>query len=257
MAVPASSLGRTPTPRTRLVGREAERAAARTFLLEDAVPLLTLTGPGGIGKTRLSLAIADDVGASFADGVTFVDLSLLDDAGLVAATVAARLGVVAVADRTMTDALVARRQAEQRLLILDNCEHVLADAAELAAALVEGCPALQVLATSRAPLHVRGEQLLPAPPLDVPAPGASHLAEALASPAVTLFVQRARAADPSFTLTEQNAEAVIQICQRLDGLPLALELAAARVNVLSPAALLALLSQRLQVLGTGRPPSRD
>ena len=150
----------------------------------------------------------------------------------------------------------------QRLLIVDNCEHVLAATAELVAALLTGCPALQVLATSRAPLRVRGEQVLPVPPLAVPPSGAVDPGSVGATAAVTLFMQRARAADPHITLTEANAGAVAEICQRLDGLPLAIELAAARAGVLSPAAMVALLGQRLQVLRQwttrrARPPADD
>lgn len=253
MAVPASSpLGVLPIPRTRLVGREAEIAAGRDFLLQEAVPLLTLTGPGGVGKTRLALAIAAEVAPAFADGAIFVDLSLLADEGLVAASAAAALGVSTTPDSPIIDAILAQLRAEQRLLVLDNCEHVLVAAAELASSLLAGCPALQVLATSRAPLRVRGEQILGIPPLAVPEMGVTELARVQEASAVRLFVQRARAASAPFALTEENVSAVAAICQRLDGLPLALELAAARVNVLSAQTLLVLLSQRLQLL-TGGP----
>jgi non-specific serine/threonine protein kinase len=240
-----------PIPRTRLIGREEEIAAARDFVLEDAVPLLTLTGPGGVGKTRLALAIAHDVAPRFADGTVFVDLSPLADPALVPATVAAALGIPTGAGRTVTESIAAHLQPEQFLLVLDNCEHVLATTSTLVAALLVGCPALQVLATSRALLRVRGEQVLAVPPLTVPERGATDLAQVQEAPAVRLFVQRARATAAGFTLDAGNAAAVAAVCQRLDGLPLALELAAARANVLSPATLLALLSQRVQVLGSG------
>ena len=240
-----------PIPRTRLIGREAERATIGTFLLEEAVPLVTLTGPGGVGKTRLALAVAHDTAASFADGVAWVDLAPLADSRMVADTVAAALHVASAPDRPLVDAIIAQLRRMQCLLLLDNCEHVLAAAAELVAALLAQCPALQVLATSRAPLRMRSEQIFPVRALAVPALGAAELEEVRAAPAVALFVQRARGSDPDFRLTAQNAGAVAEVCQHLDGLPLALELAAARSNVLSPAAMAALLSQRLQVLGTG------
>src|SRR5215213_9341203 len=241
-----------PRTRTHLIGRETERDAARTLLLEDAVPLLTLTGPGGVGKTRLVLALGEAMTAAFADGVIFVDLSSLADPSLVPTAVTAALEISPSPDRSLTETIVVALRPGQRLLIFDNCEHVLAAASELVAALLAGCPALQVLATSRAPLHVRGEQVLAVPPLSVPETGAVHLERVKDVPAVRLFVQRAGATDPHFVLTERNAAAVAEICQRLDGLPLAIELAAAWITILSPEALLAQLAGRLRLL-TGGP----
>jgi predicted ATPase/DNA-binding CsgD family transcriptional regulator len=240
-----------PIPRTRLVGREVERATARGYLLDEAVPLLTLTGPGGVGKTRLALAIASGVAGHFADGVVWLDLAPLADPGLVEETMAATLDLTLASDRSAMDELIRHLRPRQTLLLVDNCEHVLAATAELVSALLAGCPALQVLATSRAPLRLQGEQRLPVPPLALAHPGADHLEAVAAAPAVELFVHRAHGADPHFALTDANAGAVAELCQQLDGLPLALELAAARANVLSPAAMLALLGQRLQVLGNG------
>jgi non-specific serine/threonine protein kinase len=240
-----------PTPRTRLLGREAELAAACAFLLHEAVPILTLTGPGGVGKTRLALAVAQDVAGNFADGVVWVDLASLADPALAAAAVAASLGVAPSAERSLAAALVVFLRPQQRLLLLDNCEHVLAAVADLVSVLLANCPALQILATSRAPLRVQGEQALAVPPLPVPEHGAALLERVQDAPAVRLFVHRARAVDADFVLDARNAAAVAQICQRLDGLPLAIELAAARANALSPAALLALLTQRLRVLAAG------
>jgi predicted ATPase/DNA-binding CsgD family transcriptional regulator len=252
VALPASSLrGSIPVPRTRLIGREADIAGARTFLLDNATPLLTLTGPGGVGKTRLALAIGHEVAEYFTDGAAFVDLSPLIDPILVTATVATGLGVTIAADGSLSEALVAFLRSQQCLLILDNCEQVLAAAADLVSVLLTSCPAVQVLATSRAPLHVRGEQVVSVPPLQLPETGAMQLDRIRQAPAVRLFAQRAREVDVQFVLDDQNAGAVAAICQQLDGLPLALELAATRSSTLSPAALQALLSQRLQVLGTG------
>ncbi len=160
--------GSVPIPRTRLIGREAEIAAVHTFLLEDAVPLLTLTGPGGVGKTRLSLAIAGDVAAHFADGIVWVDLAPLADPALVPATVATTLGIPSGPDSSVRDALVAHLRAKQFLVIIDNGEHLLAALGNVVAMVLAACPAVQVLVTSRAPLHVRGEQEFPVAPLEPP-----------------------------------------------------------------------------------------
>ena len=244
------TLASLPRPRTRLIGREAECAAAHACLLDEATPLLTLTGPGGVGKTQLALAVAYDVGHAFAGGVTFVDLAPVTDPQVLTTTLAAVLDVKQGGHGDLTAGIIAYLRPLQLLLLVDNCEHLLSPVGHLVSALLAACPALQVLATSRAPLQIRGEHRLPVPPLAVPAQdvGLQVLRDA---PAAILFEQRARAVEPRFALSEQNAAAVGHLCQRLDGLPLAIELAAARVNLLSPAALLALLSRRLHVLGTG------
>ncbi|MEZ4562938.1 MAG: hypothetical protein R2853_09390 [Thermomicrobiales bacterium] len=211
---------------------------------------MTLTGPGGVGKTQLALAVAADVADDFAGGAVFVDLAPISDPAVLPAILAAVLGASLRAQGDRLADLVSHLRPTQVLLLLDNCEHLIAPVGALVATLLAGCPALQVLATSRAPLRLREEQLLPVRPLPAP-PRNAPLRVVRTTPAAMLFEQRARAVDPQFALSETNAAAVAELCQRLDGLPLAVELAAARANLLSPAALLALLSHRLQVLGAG------
>lgn len=227
-----------PAPRTRLIGREAEIAAACAFLLDAAVPLLTLTGPGGVGKTHLALVIAQEVLDAFADGAVWVDLAPLSDFNAVLTAAAMAVGSARRDGGQLLDDLSTTLQSRQCLLLLDNCEHVLAETAAIARTLLNRCPALQVLATSRAPLRVRGEQVMRISPLAVTEGNAPSRDEVATSAAGRLFVERAMAVQPSFSLTVDNAGAVATLCRRLDGLPLAIELAAARANVLSPEALL-------------------
>ena len=220
-------------------------------LPDDDVRLLTLTGPGGVGKTRLAIAVADGLRDAFPDGVVFVDLSPLSDPELVVPTVAAALGVREVSGRPLMEALARDLASKRVLLVLDNCERVLS-AAPAIISLLAASPGLTVFATSREPFHVRGEYEVPVLPLPLPAVDRRHAVEELAHvPAATLFIERATAVQPDFTLTADNAAAVAAICQRLDGLPLAIELAAARIKVLSPSALLTQLDQRLPLLVGG------
>ncbi len=225
-------------PRTRLIGRETEREAARAFLLDEAVPLLTLTGPGGVGKTRLALAIAQDVADAFADGVVWVDLAPLGDAALLPTTLASALALSLDGHQDIFDAVLRHLQPQQTLLLVDNCEHLLAGAAELLAALLIHCPAVQVLATSRAPLRIRGEQQFPVAPLSVPQDAAAPFAAVAKHAAVQLFTARASALQPGFRIDAGNAPTVAALCRAVDGLPLAIELVAARMTIHSPAALL-------------------
>ena len=250
--VQTSHASAPPIPRTRLIGREPERAAGRSHLVDEAAPLLTLTGPGGVGKTHLALAIASDAAGHFAEGVVWVDLAPVSDPMLVPVTVARALNIAIAPGVSVSTELARHLRPRQTLLLLDNCEHVLAAAADLVALVLAACPALQILATSRAPLHVRGEQALPVEPLPLPPAAARAASEAIArNEAVRLFVERARAVRPGFNLDETNAPAVTAVCRHLDGLPLAIELAAARVKVLSPEALLAQTSNRLRLLNAG------
>ena len=254
---PTTPLQGLPAPRTSLVGRAGDIALGRRLLLDDAVPLLTLTGTGGVGKTRRALAIAHDVAAEFPDGVVFVDLAPQRHANLVLAAIAQALNVRQAIDRSLVDVLAAFFQSRRFLLILDNLEHLLPAAVQIID-LLERAPSLQILATSRAPLRVRGEHLQLVLPLALPGPESSLDPSLLRQvEAVALFVARARAAVPDFVLGEQNAVEVAELCRRLDGLPLAIELAAARLRLLPIDQLLTLLSVRLRVLTDGerdRPP---
>jgi non-specific serine/threonine protein kinase len=196
--------------------------------------------------------VAKDVADSFRDGVVFVDLAAVVDPAFVTATVAATLGVVPGADRSLIEALIARLCRQQRLLILDNCEQVLAAAAEVVAALLAGCPAVQVLATSRAPLSIRAEQTFVVDPLPLPAGEMTEgLEEIRQNAAVMLFCERAHAVQHAFSLSDANVATVAALCRQLDGLPLAIELAAARLRLLSPEGLLAQMSDRLRLLRDG------
>jgi predicted ATPase len=240
--------GELPVAPTPLIGREAELAGLRELLLRDNVRLLTLVGPAGVGKTRLGVAAAAEVRPALEDGVAFVDLAGTRDPDLVGPTLAR--GVVA-GDPPGPQELRRLLQDKRMLLVIDGFEQVLGAAPQLAR-LLESCAGLKLLLTSRAGLHLRWERRFPVRPLALAAPARAASAEALSSvPSVALFVQRAQAVQPGFILSDANAASIAAICARLDGLPLAIELAAARAHVLPPAAILDRLARPLDLLTGG------
>ena len=240
-----------PPQRTALVGRANELTAVKGILLDPDTRLLTLTGPGGTGKTRLAAQVAADFAEIFEGGSAFVNLAPIVDPSLVASAVAQAIGVRESADHALVAAITEHlRNSGSTLLVLDNFEQV-SEAAGLVRELLDACPALKVLVTSRVVLHIYGEQEFPVPPLSLPERSSSSPAELLEYASIALFVQRAAASRPDFALTAKNAEYVAAICRRLDGLPLAIELAAARVKILPPADLLARLERGLEILTGG------
>jgi predicted ATPase len=242
-----------PVQRTAFIGREHEAATLGELLGRVDVRLVTVTGPGGIGKTRLALQVASRIADQFPGGVCFVALSPVGEPSLIAATIAQAAGVRETANHSPQDSLKDYLSGldQPMLLLLDNFEH-LVSAAPLVAQLLTAGPKLKVVVTSQAPLHIYGEREFPVPPLALPDPKAIPPLEVLSRlPAIALFVERAQAMKHEFALTKENASAVTAICARLDGLPLAIELAAARIKLLSPAAMLARLESRLSLLTGG------
>jgi predicted ATPase len=242
-----------PVQRTAFIGREHEAAGLRQLLSRVDVQLVTLTGPGGIGKTRLALQVAGEIADQFPGGVCFIGLSAIGERGLIASTIAQAVGVRETGNTSPQESLkeYVGGLSQPMLLLLDNFEHLVSAAPVIAELLTAG-PKLKVVVTSQAPLHVYGEHEFPVPPFALPDPKSTPPLEVLSRlPAVALFVERAKAVKHEFTLTKENSPAVAAICSRLDGLPLAIELAAARIKLLSPSAMLARLESRLNLLTGG------
>jgi predicted ATPase len=246
-----------PQPRAKLVGRSAEVGAARELLLRADVRQVTFTGPGGTGKSSLALQVADSVSREFPAGVFFIPLASITDPALVASSIAQAMGIREIAGRSLESSIkeaVQQAAHAPMLIVLDNFEHLVA-AAPLVSDLLSVAPLLKVLSTSRAALQIYGEHEFPVPPLAFPDPQKLPSLSAVHDyPAIALFEDRARAVKPDFAISPANAAAVAEICARLDGLPLAIELAVARIKLLPPEAMLARLQSRLKLLTGG---SRD
>lgn len=240
-----------PSQPTQMVGRQTELEEINRLLADEAVRLVTLIGPGGTGKTRLALQTGAELIDRFHDGTYFIDLAPIRDPNSVLTAIARTIGLNESSNGSMLDDLKDQLREKAMLLLLDNFEQVTAAAVQVAS-LLQFCPHLKLLATSREALRVRGEHLYPLPPLELPADARHATPQELADyEAVQLFVERARAVRPDFELTDENAEAIAEVCLRLDGLPLAIELAAARIRLFSPQALRQRLESRLKLLRGG------
>ncbi len=243
-----------PAAVSSLIGRDTELAEVASLLREHR--LVTLTGTGGVGKTQTALHVGATLSGDAGGAAWFIGFASIVDASFVVASIASTLGVQEVANRSLFETLRAHLKNRTLLLIFDNCEHVITEVANVAEVLLAGCPRVRILATSREPLRAPGERTYRLPPLSFPsaeAAGRFGATEATAYGAISLFVDRARGVDDRLELTDENAPAIADICRRLDGIPLAIELAAARVGVLAVRELAQRLDERFQILtGGGR-----
>jgi predicted ATPase len=247
MARHARRIGNVPAELTSFVGRRFESAELRKRL--SAARLVTLVGPGGVGKTRLAIRVATEAARGYSDGAWFVELADVQDHALVASAVLAGLDLRDQAAISPVDLVLAYARDKQLLLVLDNCEHVLGPIAELVSRMIRHAPGVRVIATSREPLNLEGEHVLPVAPLELPSADAAEPVDRVQqNESVMLFAERAAAAAGSFELTTTNAAAVIEVCRRLDGLPLAIELAAVRTRVLTVEEIRHRLSDRFALL---------
>ena len=242
--------GNLPVQRTAFVGRTDDLAEVRASL--DTAPVVTLTGVGGVGKTRLALQVAADAVGRFPDGAWLVDLGPVADDDFVAAVFSSSLGLPERRHGTIEESIVAALRDRRLLVVLDNCEHVIDVVADLVDRIVESCPGVRVLATSREALGVDGEDTYEVRPFAAPPSNALEAHAAMDNDAVRLFAERGRSAKRGFTISPENAPVVAEICERLDGIPLAIELAAARLKLMSPAEVLARLDERFQLLAGSR-----